>query len=321
MLRKAFCSLVMLGLLVAVVAAQGPPVVKADKPYPAMIVKVDDAKHLVMIKYPGPHGKIIEKTFPVLNTVKLGDIKPGTKYLIVPKGGKIIAFRPAPAAPPAKKVAAKPIKPPAVKPIKTVAVKPIQKPVPVAKAPVVLTKAEQEKIAAAQVVKVKTEAVKTAQAKVVAAQKKVAGLEKQVTAANQFVKATGNAAEAAAVRVARANMLAARAEAQAQVAMAKAALARAEAVKAQAFAKVQIAQANLAKVEAGIVGQEKAFAVKFMNARTAALKAAKAQFNQAKVFANKAIQELRAAQQVEKQKVTAAKKTVAIKNVKKDPKH
>ncbi len=317
MLRKALCSLVVLGLLVAAVAAHGPQAVKADKPYPATIVKVDGAKHLVIIKIPGPNGKFIEKPFPVLNTVKLAGIKPGTKYLIVPKGGKIVAFQPAPAAPPAKKVAVvKPIKKPAAKPVKAVAVKPIKK------APVVLTKAQKEKIAAARVVKVKMATAKAAQVKMIAAQKRVARLEKQVATANRLVKAKATAAELAAFRVTRANAMAARAEAQAKVAMARAALAQAEATKAQAVAKVQFAQANLAKVEAGVIGQERAFAMKFLNNRTAVLKTAKAQFIQAKTFAAKAVQELRAARQIEKQKVTAAKKTVALKNVKKkDAKH
>jgi hypothetical protein len=271
---------------------------------------------VVLIKYIGPNGKVIDKTVPVLNAIKLGDIKPGTKYLIVPKGGTIIAFQPAPVPPAAKKPPLG-VQPPKTEPIPVVKARP-QPPKPI---PAPVAKIEQEKIAAAQVVKVKAAAVQAAQAKMTAAQQKVARLEKQAAALNQFATAKGNAVERTAFRVSRANAAAARAEAQAQVAIAKVALAQAEAARMTAIAKVQRAQANLARVEAGIAVRERAFAVKFRNARVAALKAAKAQFIQAKAFVNKAVQELRAAQQIEKQKVTAAKKTVALKNVKQPPKH
>jgi hypothetical protein len=300
MLRKICCSLVVLAFGAGIFAAADSKLgFKPDNTYPAVILKVDQAKHTVVIQCNYPAGKTANFTVAIPATVKLGDIKSGIKYTFFEKGGKVLAFRPIGTP-----------KPPIAKtPPKTV--KSVIPPTPQLKAAeATAIKACQAQVAAAKVVKAKTAAAQAAATKVRAAQQAVFQTAKAQVAATWFFQTKDVAAKMTVFHAYTAKAEAVRAEAVAKVAVAQAALAKAEATRAEAAANLAMAKAALAKVDATQAGQAKAMAAGFMKTTAAALKVAKAQLAQVQAVAVKAYQEYRAAQQFEKQKETAAKQAM-----------
>lgn len=344
MQRKILGSLIVLALVAgALTAADNKRSIMLDKSFSALVVKVDDGKHFLLIQFQGTDGKKIEKSLYFPGSVKLSDFKPGTRYTFFEQGGKVIGVTPIVSAPVIKKAVntkvaaatqpkqisktpAKPVvktvspppqklvattppkqisKTPAKPVVKTVS-SPPQKMTPLTNAVAEARKANQAKLAAMTTFKVKTAAYQTANAKVKAAEKFIAQADKAKATAANMVKKLGTAFQMTEVRVAKATWAASHAEATAKLAQAKVALAQADAFRAQAKAKVATAQLALAKVDANNLAQAKAFAVRFEKAKTIAAQAARKVYMEAKTAAAKAFQAQKAAQSVQTQKTKAA---------------
>jgi len=315
MQRKILCSLVVLAIGAGVLAAaEGNQNILLDKSYPAMVLKVDDGKHTLVIQCKSPDGKLTEKPLFFPGTVKLSDIKPGTRYTFFEKGGKVIAVQPIDVAAKAKKPAsgtgiAATVPKPATRPAQRVAIVTtptlLPKTTPLAMAVTEARKAEQAKLAAIASLKTKTAAYHGATAKFNSAQKDGVEADRAELTAKTMLKANESAASMVEMRVLRASLAANRAEAVANLAEAKVVLAQAEAFRSKAAAKVATSQMALAKVDAADLAQAKTFAVRFKNVSTAAANAAHSLCQQAEAAMTKALQEQRTAQQIEKQKTTA----------------
>jgi len=313
MQRKILCSLVVLAFGAGILAAaEGKQNILSDKSYPAMVLKVEDGKHTLVVQWNGPDGKSTAKPIIFPGAVKLSDIKPGIRYTFFEQGGKVIAFQPVsvPAIakqPPSKTVIAATAPKPAAKPAQPVAkAQPTPpKTTPLATAFAQARKAEQEKLAATVTLKNKSTAYQGATARVNSAQKHVVDADKAELAAKTMLKVSDAEVQMAEIRVLRATLAANRAGALANLAEAKVAVAQAEALQAKAVAKVATAQVAVAKSGAANLVLSKTLAVRFEKARAAAANAAHNLYQQAKAAMAKAIQEQRTAQQIEKQKTTA----------------
>jgi hypothetical protein len=330
MQRKMVCALIMLTVGVgALAAAEGKHSILLDRSYPGLVVKVDDAKHTLVIHCKGPDGKSIEKPLLFSGMVKLSDIKPGIRYRFFEQGGKVIAVQPivispsaknppsgtgiAPAAP--TQFAKAPLQPA----VKGVNAPTPQKPTPLITALAEARKADQAKSAATLALKAKTEAYRKAVVRSSLAQQFAAQADAAKTMAGEMLKGQEASFYMTQINLACATATASRAEALANLAETKVVLAQADALRAKAAVKVAGAQVSLAKVDARNATQAKAFALGFEKAKAVVAKLAHMSYLQAKAIADKAFQEQQAAQQIEKQQTKAADQAAArVKQIQKE---
>jgi hypothetical protein len=96
MVKKLLGIVVALAVCVStLVAAEGKVEKQVDKSFTAKVIKIEAAKHTLLIRYKSADGKITEQRIVVPSTVQFTDIKPQTKYTFVEREGKLIAIKPA----------------------------------------------------------------------------------------------------------------------------------------------------------------------------------------------------------------------------------
>lgn len=331
-MRKLLCTLIVLAVGTGyLAAAEIKQSIMLDKSYPAQVLRVDNAKHMLWIRWNGPDGKFSEKALSFPSTIVLSDFKPGVKYTFFEHAGKVIAVQPFTAPPIAKTpvlpATTKPVTPPAQPLVKVTAPKvtppklvtpPAQ---PVVKATIPPTapklvpplntaiadarKAEQAKFAAVSTLQNKTEAYQFATTKFEAAKRFMAAADQAVQYAKTWMKQNEAAKFVTETRILHATVTADHANAMANLAEARVALAQADAMRAKAYAKVATAELALAKVESGNIAKVKAFAIGFEKSKEAAAKTAHTQYFEAKALMDKTFQERQTAQQFV-QKLTMA---------------
>jgi hypothetical protein len=229
MLRTTLCAVAALFLAANILMAAEPQKVKADKPCPVTIVKMDVGKHLLVFKKTDPAGKEVEVSLPIKEGVQLPKFQPGNKFLMVAKEGKVIALQPMPVEKPIANVPA---------------------PAPVAKGPA--TKEPPVKVPPAKVTLDKTaQAFKAIQARLVQAKDFLAHVNHDRVIAKEVEKDSTATFQTALANLDRAKAAVAQAvkerDEAIKVAMAKAEAARVAQIKA-AEAKQVTAQAYEAKV-------------------------------------------------------------------------